>query len=163
MSPTSHTSFERRRGVNAVRLRHGLGHIQVTGLPRATLMNARIVALESLERAGVGIDFLKLTSDGFTFVLADSECEKALHALRKDGYAGTSTTGRASISVHCVNIRDEAGIVAKIAETATASGARIEQVGDSHDCILLVVEASAAEKAAAALRETFALDDDDAN
>jgi aspartokinase len=74
-----------------------------------------------------------------------------------------ATTGRAMLSVHCANIRDEAGIVGKIAESVMASGARIEQVGDSHDCILLVVESDRANDAAARLRADFGLDGDDAH
>lgn len=163
MSPSSLTSFERRRGVTAIRVRSGVAHVQVTGLPRETLMSARIAGLDRISRAGAQIDFLKLTSDGFTFVLTDQDCSRALDTLKSSGFEASASSGRTIITVHCVNIRDESGIVAKIAETTTATGARIEQMGDSHDCILMVVESEAALRAAAGLRKAFGMEASDAD
>jgi aspartokinase len=149
--------------VTDVRLREGVAHLQVTGLSREGLMAKRLEALDAVRRAEVKIDFLKLTADGLTFVVGERDAAVAEDALRKDGFAAAAAAARAVISVHCINIRDEAGIVAQIAEAATASGARIEQVGDSHDCILLVVEREAARLAVDALRETFHLGAGDAD
>jgi aspartokinase len=163
MDSRAYTSFERRRGVTDVRLREGVAHLQVTGLARETLMAERLTGLDSVRRAEVKLDFLKLTTDGFTFVVASEDADRAAAALRADGFAVEVANGRSVISVHCVNIRDEAGIVAQIAEATTASGAHIEQVGDSHDCILLVAEHDAAHRAADALRAAFRLEAGDAN
>lgn len=153
----SRTSFEPLRGVTDVRVRTGLCHLRLEGLGREDLMTRRLHALQCLRDAGVKIDFLKLTADGFACVVVEEDAAKAIEALAQGGGRVAESHGRALLSVHCVNIRDQVGIVAKIVEAATAAGARIEQVGDSHDRILLVVEQEAGNKAADALRAAFQL------
>ncbi|MEP0765975.1 MAG: hypothetical protein HRF45_05465 [Fimbriimonadia bacterium] len=159
----SRTSFEPLRGVTDVRVRTGLCHLRLEGLGREDLMPRRLHALKCLRDAGVKIDFLKLTADGFACVVVEEDSDKAIQALALVGGHVAESHGRALLSVHCVNIRDQVGIVAKIVEAVTAAGARIEQVGDSHDRILLVVEQEAGRKAANALQAAFQLGAFDAN
>jgi aspartokinase len=158
MTGGPHTSFERRRGVTSVHVRDGVTHFQVVDLPRQSLMPARLEALAVLRDAGVGIDFLKLTPDGFTFAVQDEEAARAAAALSSAGCEAIQSEGRTVISVQCVNVRDEAGVVARIAEAVTATGTRLEQVGDCHDCILLVVEREAAQRAVEGMRRAFGLE-----
>jgi len=59
--------------------------------------------------------------------------------------------------VHAVNMRDEEGLIAEIVQSAIASEAQIDHIGDGHDRLLLVASAESVEKITAHFARTLGL------
>ncbi|MFN8139467.1 MAG: hypothetical protein U0R49_06690 [Fimbriimonadales bacterium] len=147
------TAFETERGISSVDASHGHALIVVAGLPEAELAARRHEALKALAVLGISLDFLKLSLDGFSFVVPESRGEAVRDVLRAAGLEAELFTNRSILTVCAVNIRDESGLVARIAQTVVQSGAAIESVGDMHSSVLIVLDTASAEKAVAALRQ----------
>ncbi len=151
MSAKHQTTFETQRGISSVEVSQGHSLVIVTSIPEADSDEKRLFALRRLALAGLSIDFLKLSLDGFSFLVPEDDGTKAEEALCAAGFTAKAVKNRAIITVTAPNIRDESGLVARVAEIVVRSGANIDSVGDMHSSVLLVVEASLAETAAKAL------------
>lgn len=147
------TAFETERGVSAVVLSRNHALVVVSEIDETELTERRIHAMRTLSQAGCSIDFLKLSLDGFSFVVPEEQATAVREALCGAGFEAKALTGRAMITVKAVNIRGESGLVARIAQTVVESGAAIESLGDMHSSVLLIVDERSAEGAVAALRQ----------
>lgn len=133
----SETAFEKRRGISSVELRTGYAQVHVTGM-QEPCMEHRLQALEDVSKAGISIDFLKLTPGGFSFVVREQDAnalEAALH-----GRTVALQQGQHVVMVHAVNMRDEEGLIASIVFQAIRSGAKLGHISDMHDRVLMVVD-----------------------
>lgn len=146
------TSFETARGISDVEVSHGHALIVVTGFNEAEESAKRLEALRVLAGAGYSIDFLKLALGGFSFVVQESAALDIEKCLSEAGFDAKAIQRRSLITVRAPNIRDESGLVARIAQTVVASDASIESVGDMHSAVLLVVHSAVADRAGEALR-----------
>lgn len=151
MAAQHQTTFETQRGISSVEVSGGHALVVVTGIPEPEADSKRIFALRRLALAGLSIDFLKLALDGFSFVVPEEDASKAEETLCNAGFTAKAIKNRAIITVRAPNIRDESGLVARIAELVVRSGANLDSVGDMHSSVLLVVDAALAENAAKAL------------
>lgn len=150
--PAQHqTTFETQRGISSVEVSRGHSLVIVTGIPEAEADEKRLFALRRLALAGLSIDFLKLSLDGFSFLVPEDDGAKAEEALCQAGLTARAVKNRAIITVKAPNIRDESGLVARVAELVVRSGASIDSVGDMHSSVLLVVDASVADNAVKSL------------
>lgn len=138
---TAETVFERPRGISGVEIRSGYAQGIVSEAPTT---ESRLAVFQALAEAGISIDFVKLTPDGFTFLCPESAVEATRLAL--DPYKASIIGHRSLVETHAVNIRDEEGLLAKLVQAAVHSGARVEHVADMHDRLLLVVDADQAEQ-----------------
>ncbi|MCL4285955.1 MAG: hypothetical protein QY327_10410 [Fimbriimonadaceae bacterium] len=152
--PTPQVEFERPRDVYEFETRTGYAHIHIHGL-EAPLQEARIRALEGVARAGVSIDFLKLTQSGMAFLVAEEQAQKTQDALSALGLNFRAGKDYAILIVHSVNMRDENGRIAKIVSIAIGTGARIDHLSDMHDRVLIVTPREHASGLAEALRATL--------
>ena len=135
---TQETGFEKARGVSRVEVRLGSAQVQVTGL-KEPVMAQRIEVLKAISEAGVSIDFLKLTPDGLSFLIAERMSTTVENALKGAKVCFEVGTGRSVVMIHAVNMRDEEGLIAQVIQRAISLGTRIEHISDMHDRMLLVV------------------------
>ncbi len=144
------TAFEKRRGVSKVEVQSGFAQVHISQLPDP-LQRHRLLALEQLKEAGVGLFFLKLTPTGLSFLVKEENVGKL--EVRFKGVVDTYSlrSGKSVVVVHAVNMRDEEGLLAGILSQAIASGARIEHLGDMHDAVCIAATHEDAQKIAAAI------------
>lgn len=144
----SQTQFEKPRGVSHVEIRSGFAQVHVSDLP-TPLDEARLRVLELIAASRISIDFLKLTQSGLSFVVDAREAGAVEQALKAQNFSFTIGLDRSVMLVHCVNMRDEEGLIARIVAMALESGARVEHLSDMHDRMLIVAEDETARNLAA--------------
>lgn len=132
------TGFEKTRGVSRVEVRSGFAQVHVRGI-RSPIMNQRLGVLRAIADAGVCIDFLKMTPDGFGCLIAEDQSAQVERALAGAGVEFAVATGRSVVLVHAVNMRSEEGLTATVIKKSIESGVKIEHISDMHDRMLLVV------------------------
>jgi aspartokinase len=115
-------------------------------------MDRRLAVLEAVANSGLSIDFLKLTPSGMSFVVPQDQDHLLKMALESARVESSVRADRSIVTVHAVNMRDEEGLIAGIVQSAIASGAQIDHIGDGFDRLLLVVSAEHAEKLATVFR-----------
>lgn len=153
----SNTSIETARGISDVEVSNGHALIVVSGMNEEDSSQRMLEALRALKDADCSIDFLKISGSGFSFIVPELGAAAATAALCAAGFNAEALAGRSIITVRAPNIRDESGLVARIAQLVVRSGAIIEQVGDMHSSVQVVVETPKAEKAANSLRDCIGL------
>lgn len=144
-SQIAETDFEKRRGISHVEVRPGLTQVHVLGLP-SPVSKKRIEVLEAVTKAGISLDFLKLTPTGMSFLVPADKTEIISDTLNQAGIKNQLDTERSLVLVHAVNIRDEEGMIAGILRKVIDSGISVDHASDMHDRILIVTEANQAEK-----------------
>lgn len=149
----SDTTFETKRGISDVEISYGHAWVVVSGIPEELTSARRLQALEVLKDSGISIDFLKLSLDGFSFVVPEELGARVQEALCSNGFDAKVLKNRAIIKVSAPSIREEEGLIARIAEFIVRNRATIDSVGDMHSAVLVVVDADSAESAANALRK----------
>lgn len=152
MATVPGTDFEKPRGISRVEVRNGYAQVQVTGLA-GSLAAERLSVLRAIAEAGIGIDFVKLTSAGIAFVVAEEDASRVDEALNSISVDFTIAHDRCIVLVYAVNVRDEEGLIAGIVRRVIASGVRIDHLGDMHDRILLVMDAADARAAVASFQD----------
>lgn len=143
------TEFERQRGIIETEIREGFALFEVDGLAEP-LAESRTKTLERIAKAGVSIDFLKLTSDGLSFVVQESDAPQVTQAL--DNTRTTHTPGRCVVSAWSPNLRDEEGLAARLVSAVIASGAVLDHVSDMHDRVLFLMDRNGADSALNAIQ-----------
>lgn len=135
------------------------GHalIVVSGIPEEDWGRRMLEALGALKNADYSIDFLKVSSSGFSFVVPEAQAAAVREVLCAAGFDAAVKSDRAILIVKAPNIRDESGLVARIAQLIVRSGAAIEQVGDMHSSVQVVLESAKADRAAAVLRDCIGM------
>ena len=156
------TEFEKRRGISRLEIRKGFSQAHVYDLG-ADLNHARLRVLEKIASIGISIDFLKLTPSGLSFLSPEGRSVELESALAGLTVRHAVIPGRAIVLVHAVNMRDEEGLIAKIARAAIATGAKVDHVSDMHDRMLLVVDAVAADVFVERLSQQFVGGEPDAH
>lgn len=142
------TSFETARGIASVSVEPGYSLVVVRNLDE----NEKLRALEVIDRGQIPIDFLKLGKGQLSFLVKESDQQKAVDCLKETGFTSDHHRSKAIITIVAPNIRDESGLVARIAELAISSEAIIYCVGDMHNSVLVVVQTEKSEAIAALLR-----------
>ena len=141
------TAFERPRGISRVQIRQGYALVHISQM-HAPLMDARLALIEAIAKAGISIDFLKLTQTGLSFLVPEALAEKVDTTLQGLAPRHTVSKDHAIVLVHAVNMRDEEGLLAKVVALAIRSGVPIDNLGDMHDQVLIVTKTEGAEKIA---------------
>ena len=148
MATAPGTDFEKPRGISRVEVRQGYAQVQVRGLSGA-LAAERLRVLAAIAEAGVGIDFVKLTTSGIACVVSEEDAPRVEAALKPLAVQFAIARNRCILLVYAVNVRDEEGLIAGIVRRVIASGVAIDHLGDMHDRILLVMDAADADTAVA--------------
>lgn len=149
----SDTYFETKRGISDVKVTYGHAWVVVGGFSENAISDRRLQALRVLKDSGISIDFLKLSPDGFSFVVREEIASRVQEALCSNGFDAKVLKNRAIIEVSAPSIREEEGLIARIAEFIVRNRANIDSVGDMHSAVLIVVDADSAETATNELRK----------
>jgi aspartokinase len=152
--PPAETAFEKKRGVSSVEVRSGFALVHVDGLGEP-LMQKRIGVLRAIANIPVSIDFLKLTTDGLSFLARHDQAPSIRQALDGIGVRNSVSDDRSIVLVHAVNIRDEEGLIARIIQEVIQLAVSVDHVGDMHDRLLLVLENEDAKRIAAHFQRTL--------
>jgi len=147
------TEFERRRGATTVEIRDGFAQVHVQELTEP-IHESRLFVLERIAQVGISIDFLKLTTDGLSFLIPEARAELAQRCLSEGGHRFELHHDRSIVLANAVNMRDEEGLIARIVSVAIATGVPIDHLADMHDRLLIVVEQSGARQVAHAIEST---------
>ncbi|HWD38266.1 MAG TPA: hypothetical protein VG944_05420 [Fimbriimonas sp.] len=148
------TAFEKQRGISRVETRVGFCQVYVGQLSQPLSVH-RLAVLRAIASSGISIDFLKLTPSGLSFVVPEGLRTTLVDVLQGLGVQHSTRPDRTIIMVHAVNMRDEEGLIAEIVESAIASGAQIDHIGDGHDHLLLVLSSEHAPQIAAHFEQTL--------
>ena len=144
-SQISETDFEKQRGISRVEVRTGLTQVHVLDL-KSPISKSRLNVMGAVAKAGISLDFLKLTPTGLSFVVPADKTEAISETLKAEGIANQLATNRGIVLVHAVNMRDEEGMIAGILRRVIETGITVDHASDMHDRILIVTDAAQAEK-----------------
>lgn len=108
-------------------------------------MDSRLKVLRALADAKISIDFLKFTASGMAFVANEGLHDAVEACLGSIGVKFSLYSDRCILLIHAANMRDEEGLVARLVSEVIASGSAVDQLGDMHDRLLLVIEKKDAE------------------
>ena len=145
MAKTPATDFEKPRGISRVEVRRGFAQVHVSGLT-GMVAARRLEVLRAVADASVSLDFVKLTTHGISFLVAEGQSDEVAGALESVGCPFSIGGGRSIVLVYAVNMRDEEGLIAGIVRRVISSGVRVDHLGDMHDRVLLVVETTEVER-----------------
>lgn len=142
LSPAAYkeTAFEKGRGIEKIEVRKDQTEVHAMGLAEP-VMATRVEVLRAIADSGVSIDFLKLTPNGMSFVVLDSDADSIAAVLAGFDVQYELLRNRHIVLVHAVNMRDEEGLIADVMSRAIRSGVKVRHVADMHDRMLLVVDA----------------------
>ncbi len=143
----SQTTFETTRGISSIDISQGHALIIVSNISENENGKQKISALKAIKQSGISMDFLKLSADGFSFIVPEEAAQSAKDALCKHNFNVTLLKDRAILSVYAPNIRDESGLVARIAQRVVQTGAYIDSLGDMHSQVLIVLDSKFAQQA----------------
>ena len=137
--------LDTHRGVSHIEYRKGFAQVHVT-LNRETLAADRLEVLQAIADTDLTLNFVKLTPAGISFLIRE-EIEPEIEALlKRHNYEVEIIERRSVVIAHAPNMRDEPGLIAKIVRVTIESGVDIDQVGDMHDRVLLMVPSKEAER-----------------
>lgn len=145
-------TFEAQRGISSVETAAGFALVQVFGMPSEDLPQRRIQCLEHLASNGVSFDFLRLSTDGFSFVVPGREAAKVETPLNELGVRFEQLSNQSLVTVSVPNLREENGLLAKIVEIVASTGVQVNSIGDTHTSILILLAANDATSVANVLR-----------
>lgn len=150
-------SFERERGVSAIVVSPEVAYLIVRVPEAAEVPSQRLAVLHALQEAGISIFLIKLQRQGISFGVRATDQERACAVLTRKGFDVRVKPHRVMVSVFAQNMRELHGVLARIAEVLYESGVAIEQIGDAHDRVTCLIEASKAPQVVAKLRRAFHL------
>ncbi len=143
-------SFERERGVYALRVMHNIAHAVVKFGVEGNRSEHIERALKTISDAGAPIFLIKLHRNSITFALAECDSVIAKEAFQRAGYITTFREDLAMISVIAASMREVSGIMADISDALCSADAHMYETGDSHDSVQCLI---AEERTAAALHQ----------
>lgn len=155
---TSNLSFERERGVYAVQVTHDVAHA-VISVPDDDARAERVIEVfQALAGASVSVFLSKLHRAAVTLAVAGADLVRTEKALADAGFVSRTRRDLSLVAVRAASMREMSGVMVAIAEALGGVGARLVEVGDSHDAVLCLIEADRVRSAVDALLETFHLD-----
>lgn len=148
------TAFEKQRGVSRVEAREGFCQVHIDALGEP-LSERRLEVLRAIAGTGVGIDFLKMTPSGISFLVPEDRSAAVETTLTELQVPHTVRGERSIVMIHAVNIRDEEGLIAEIVSSVIANGGQIDHIGDGHDRLLLVLHREQAQRISAEITRVW--------
>lgn len=143
--------LDTHRGVSEIQCRPGLTQVHVE-LDRERLEDARLDLLQAIADDDLSLNFVKLTPAGISFLIREAIEDRVSALLRSRGLAFEIIGKRSFVVAHAPNMRDEPGLIAEIVHTTIGSGFEVDQVGDMHDRVLMIVPSESGEALAELLR-----------
>ncbi len=153
----SRVSFERARGIYALRVTRDVAHARVQLSDNDDRISATSSVLNVLANADIAIFLIKLHKSGITFALAGSDLGRAETELSRLNLAVTTRRDLAVVAIIAGSMREFSGIMTDISDALLTAGATIYETGDSHDSVQCLIEEERLDDSISCLLETFDL------
>ena len=115
-------------------------------------------ALQALASENISIDLLKIGAGMISFIIEEGTLATTTQVIEPLGYTMTAIPGRALLSVMAANMREMVGVMVTIADALQKAGAVIEQTGDAHDRVMVLIDGAKTEAAIAQLQIAFEME-----
>lgn len=155
---SANLSFERERGVYAIRVMRDVAHAVISVGDDAMRTNRILQVFRVLADAGVSVFLIKLHRTAVTLAFAGADRERVESVLTGADLKATIRRDLALISVIAASMRDLSGVMVAIADALYETGARLYETGDSHNSVQCLIEGDKVTDAVAALCQAFHLD-----
>ena len=155
--PNERVSFERERGVSAIKVSREATYMLVRVLDPSHLPAQRQRILHLLREAEIPIFLIKLQRNGLSFGVDSELAARACAMLEANGFRVAVKPSRVMVSIFAQNMRELHGVIARIAEVLYEAGVAIEQLSDAHNRITCLIEAERAPLVVERLCEAFGL------
>jgi aspartokinase len=142
--PSERVSFERERGVSAIKVSGEATYLFVRAPDASQLPQQRQRILNLLREAEIPIFLIKLQRNGLSFGVDSELTVRACETLEANGFRVTVKPRRVMVSIFAQNMRELHGVIARIAEVLYEAGVAIEQLSDAHNRITCLIEAERA-------------------
>src|SRR5262245_2348502 len=159
----SNVSFERERGVYALQVTRDVAHA-VISVGDDSQRSLRILQVfRVLADADVPVFLIKMHRTAVTLAFSGSDLDRAQKALADAGLKAETRRDLALIAVRAASMREMHGVMVEIADAVYTAGARLYEIGDSHNSVQCLIQAERVPQAVEALQKTFHLDPEDIN
>jgi len=153
-------TFERERGIYALRVTHDVAHAVVYFTENSTRTASIQKTFNVLAEAGIPLFLVKLHQTSVTFAVAGYDLPNAEKALSAADLKMKTRRDLAVVTIVAAAMREISGVMVAISDALYTAGARLYEMGDSHDSVQCLIEAERAEEAVAVLCRTFDLGSD---
>jgi aspartokinase len=138
----SKVSFERGRGVSGLTVIRDVAHLVIQTGGDSDRNDRILQVLRSLADVNVPVFLIKLHRTHVTMALAGRDLQRAHDALASTEMEVTARRDLALVAIRAASMRDLHGVIMMIADALFEAGAQILEVGDSHDSVQCLLEAS---------------------
>jgi aspartate kinase len=145
--------FEKERGVTSVATRGRFTHLDIGLDSDALPQQLRVYRL--LADREISINLIKLHPRSLSLTVKEEDADRALAALKDEGFPVRAIPSVSLVSVVAANMRHLPGVMGRIMDALRRAGTPIVQTGDAPDSVFCLVEASRAALAEEALRREF--------
>jgi len=157
-SNSARVSFERERGVYGVTIMRDVAHLVISTGDEVGRTDRILQVFRILAEINVPVFLIKMHRNRITMAMAGTDLERAGQAIEATGMQITTRRDLALVGIRAASMRDLHGVIIKIADALFEAGAQILEIGDSHDSVQCLLEASKIADAVASLRRTFHLE-----
>ena len=151
-------TFERERGVYGLRVTHDVAHAVIETGEGPDRTEQILTVFHTLAEADVPVFLIKMHRAAVTLGVAGAHLERAAAALRSHGLTVVTRRDLALVVVMAASMRELHGVVIAIADALFEADANLLEIGDSHDSVQCLIEASRVEPATTSLLRAFHLD-----
>lgn len=130
-----------------------VSNIAQISLERPPADNVNVLSL--LQRRGVDVDYISMERDCLTFTIQNSSKDVAIAVLAEHGFAPTTISDCARVSMVGTGITNDPGTIARVVSTLASHGIRILLSGNAYNAIWCLVEQRDMERAVRALHQEF--------
>jgi aspartate kinase len=154
----SNVSFERERGVYALQITRDVAHAVISVGDDLQRSSRILQVFRVLADADVPVFLIKMHRTAVTLAFSGADLVDAEQSLARAGLKAETRRDLALIAVRATSMRDLHGVMVEIADAVYTAGARLYEIGDSHNSVQCLIQADRVPQAVAALQQTFHLD-----
>ncbi len=157
LSRNTPVTFERERGVQAVKVQRNIAHF-IVAVGSDEHRTQRILSVfKALAAQYIPIFLIKLHRTVITFAVRGEFAAVANEAIRPLTFEVTTRHDLALVTVGATQMRDLSGVMAQIAEAIYSAAARLIETGDSHNTVQCLIDSNHLVDAVEELRNVFHL------
>ncbi|MCL5283892.1 MAG: hypothetical protein M1330_04170 [Armatimonadetes bacterium] len=157
LSRDTPVTFERGRGVQAVKVQRNIAHFIVAVGSDAHRSQRILSVFKAMAAQHIPIFLIKLHRTVITFAVRGEFAAVANEAIQPLAFEVTTRNDLVLVTVEATQMRDLFGVMAQIAEAIYSADARLIETGDSHNTVQCLIDSSHLVEAVEALRNVFHL------
>jgi len=151
------TKIKNDRIITGISYIENVVQIKVNISSPSTKAETELKVFRTLAENSISLDLLNILSDVIIFTVQESEAEKAVDLLKRNGFDVQVRPDCAKVSVVGAGMRGMPGVMATIVEALNKAKVDILQTADSHTTISCLVKMSELVNAVKALHDSFDL------